>query len=105
MPIVFEARVRTKWSEIETLWNIADSGEGNKRHRVSTSALGKSSSAEQPLSPQEPTGRMAAGAAYEVGVFVHSSVRGGNAQSPRATIRDQGGASSTESVQKALLGG
>ena len=31
VPIGFEARVGTKWSEVETLWSTADSGEGSKR--------------------------------------------------------------------------
>ena len=31
VPIGFEARVGTKWSEVETLWSTADCGEGSKR--------------------------------------------------------------------------
>ena len=31
VPIGFKARVGTKWSEVETLWSTADSGEGSKR--------------------------------------------------------------------------
>ena len=84
--------------------SVTDSGDVNKRHKVSASALGQPSSTDHPLNPMVVMGRESAGAAEEDRDLVCSSVGGGNAHPLGATMWDRRGLGSTESDRSSGLG-